>query len=132
VPGKARRVRPWDIEVVGYRRGTRRLILFEVKLRTRNVEPETAGGLAYRIEDTGAEKGYFVTALDKGLSKGAEEIANYERIGHIQLSRDSTPDDYIMKCADNLFIGLSETIRLTDEVTAVIVRKNGTESQVDF
>ena len=130
VAGKARKVRPWDIEVVGYRRGTRRLVLFEVKLRTRNVEPEVAGGFAYRIEDTGAETGYFVTALDKGLAKGAQEIADYERIGHIQLDRKSSPDDYVMKCADNLFIGVSGTIRLKDEAVAVIVRKDGTESQM--
>ena len=130
--GRARKLRPWDIEVAGYKQGSRRLILVECKNRSRNIEPEQAGGFAYRIEDTGAERGYLVTPLDKGLSKGAQEIADYEQIRHIQVARESTPDDYVMRCADNLFVGVSDTLRLTDEVTAVVVRKDGSESQVSL
>jgi hypothetical protein len=132
VTGKARKVRPWDIEVVGYRRGSRRLVLFECKHRSRNVEPEAAGGFAYRIEDTGAETGYFVTPLDKRLGKGAREIADYEQIGHVQLARNSTPDDYTMKFLDNMFIGVSETIHCNDVASVIIRHADGTEIEKEF
>ena len=122
VAGRARRVRPWDIEVVGYRKEDRRLVIFECRRRGRNVEPGHAAEFAYRIDDTGAETGFFVTTLENGLSQGAQEVADYERIGHIRLSREATPDEYVMRCMDNIFVGLAETLTFSDEAVSVVSR----------
>ena len=66
-------------------------LLFECRRKSRNLEPKDAGEFAYRIETTGAKQGYLVTTLDKGLSEGAKTIAEFERIGHIQLAATATP-----------------------------------------
>src|SRR5271157_3012191 len=77
----------WNIEIVGYKAGQRRIVIVEVRRKTtRNLEPEEVGGFAYRIEDVGAEKGYMVTPLERGFSIGAAKIADYEEIGHIKVS----------------------------------------------
>jgi hypothetical protein len=96
----------YNIEVLGYTKGDERLVLFECRRKKRNVEPGEAGEFAYRILTTGANKGYFVTTLDKGLSEGAKMHADYEQIGHIQLSADATPHEYVMKYLNNFFVGV--------------------------
>jgi hypothetical protein len=108
----------WNIEVVGYTKQERNLVLFECRRRiTRNIEPEEAGGFAYRIENIGAEKGYFVTPLQKGLSKGAKRIADYEKIGHIKISVDSTPEAYLMGYLNEIYLKIkSEQVNLTEHV----------------
>ncbi len=132
IPGIARKVKPWAIDVVGYRKGTNRLVLFEVKRRGRNVEPEQAAGFAYRILDTEAEAGYIVTTMDRNLSSGAKEIANYEKIGHIQLQKDSTPDDYVMRIADNMFVGITDAVKVSERVEAIVERRDGSTERIDI
>src|ERR1022692_3534543 len=39
----------WSIEGVGYTVNGRKTVLFECKHRTRNIEPEAAGGFVHRI-----------------------------------------------------------------------------------
>lgn len=132
VPGHARKFKPWAIDVVGYRKGTKRLVLFEVKRRGRNVEPEQAAGFAYRILDTEAEAGYIVTTMGRDLSSGAKEIADYEKIGHIQVEKDSTPDDYTMKIADNMFVGVTDTVKVSEHIEAIVERRDGSTERIDI
>ena len=42
----------YDVEVVGYAKGSSKIVLFEVRKRERNVEPGQAGEFAYRSEGT--------------------------------------------------------------------------------
>jgi hypothetical protein len=108
----------WDIEVIGYLAGSRKMVLFEVRRKTtRNIEPGEAGELACRIEDTGAGKGYFVTPLTRGLSKGAKKIAEFKQIGHVKISVTSTPDNYLMQCVDKVFAGFADGIQLKDSLS---------------
>lgn len=102
----------YDIEVFAYAKGDGRAVLFECRRKSRNLEPKDAWEFAYRIETTGAVKGYFVTTLDKGLSEGAKTIADYEQIGHIQLSCNATPDEYVMRHLGNWLIGVVERLSL--------------------
>jgi hypothetical protein len=108
----------WNIEVIGYLSGTRKMVLFEVRRKTtRNIEPSEAGEFAYRIEDTGADKGYFVTPLNRRLSKGARKISEFNQIGHVQISVTSTPENYIMQCMDQVFAGFADSIKFDDSAT---------------
>lgn len=107
----------WNIEVIGYMAG-RKMVLFEVRRKTtRNIEPSEAGELANRIKDTGAEKGYFVTPLNRKLSKGAKKISDFNEIGHVQISVDSTPENHLMRCMNQIFAGLADSIEFDDAVT---------------
>lgn len=116
----------YDIEVLGFARGDERLVLFECRRKkSRNLEPADAGELAYRIHTTGAKKGYFVTTLQKGLSKGARTIADYEQIGHIQLSADATPHQYVMKHLNNFFVGVVANLTLGDSASFEIHDNKG-------
>jgi hypothetical protein len=60
----------WNIEVIAYTSVQRKKVLFEVRRRKGNVTPGEAAEVAFRIEDTGAAKGYFVTPLGRAASKG--------------------------------------------------------------
>jgi len=116
----------WNIEVIGYASGERKIVIFEVRKKSRNIEPEETGALAYRIEDTGAEKGFFVTPLGRTLSKGAKKIATFKRIGHVQLSVDSTPENYLMKYLRKFFVGLSSNMgTVRDELSYELRDKDG-------
>jgi hypothetical protein len=42
----------WSIEGLGYSLNGRKTVLFECKKRSRNVEPEQAGGFFFRVQDT--------------------------------------------------------------------------------
>ena len=58
-PGKAKSESgyEYDIEVLGYSRGDQKLVRFECRRKSRNLEPKDAGEFAYRIETTGAKQG---------------------------------------------------------------------------
>ena len=100
----------YDIEVMGYSKGDEKLVLFECRRKSRNLDPKDAGEFVYRIQTTGAKKGYFVTTLKKGLAKGAKTITGYEQIDHIQLSENATPQEYLMKYLNNFFMGIRSTV----------------------
>lgn len=108
----------YDVEVLGYTKGGEKRVIFECRRKSRNLEPKDAGELAYRILATNSERGYFVTTLDKGLSEGAKTIAEYERIGHIQLSADATPYEYIMRYMKDFFLGVNPKIGASASVVA--------------
>jgi hypothetical protein len=116
----------WNIEIIGYTSDNRKIVLFEVRRKTtRNIEPKEAGELAYRIEDTGAEKGYFVTPLETRLSSGAYKIANSEEIEHIQVSINSTPDNHLMRYLNNTFLKIAEQLGLKEAWTLTKFDKDG-------
>jgi hypothetical protein len=56
-PGKAKSESgyEYDIEVMGYTKGDQKLVLFECRRKSRNLEPAHAGGFAYRMKTTGAK-----------------------------------------------------------------------------
>jgi len=107
----------YDIEVLGYAKGDDKLVLFECRRKSRNLEPKDAGEFAYRVFTTSAKKGYFVTTLDKGLSEGAKKIADFEQIGHICLSAEATPHEYVMKYLDNFFTGVVSKLTFSGSVS---------------
>lgn len=112
-PGPAKAVAEsgyvYNIEVLAYAKGDEKLVLFECRLKIKNLEPGHAGEFIHRISTTGAKKGYFVTSLEKGLSKGAMMEAGYHQVGHIQLSADATRYEYIMRYMQDFFLGVSPT-----------------------
>jgi hypothetical protein len=93
----------WDIEITAYTSAKRKDVLVEVRRVNRNIEPAEAAELAFRVKDTRASKGYFVTPLGRRLSRGAKKIAQYHQIGHIEVSDDATAQNYILKCLNFVY-----------------------------
>jgi len=99
----------WNIEIIGYTSRGHKTVIFEVRRKSRNIEPEEAGGFANRIRET-KSKGYFVTPLGRTLSDGAKKVAKKNKINHVQVSVTSTPENYIMKYLRDFFVGVSSSM----------------------
>jgi hypothetical protein len=115
----------WTIEIVGYCKGSKKIAIFEVRRKKRNIEPEEVSGLRGRIEDTQAGKGYIVTKLNRRLSIGSQKLADFNKIEHIQVSADATPDVYVMRYLRQFFVGLSDTMQPSDSVEAIVRDREG-------
>jgi hypothetical protein len=100
----------------------------------RQISPAGASALFGVIEDTGAEKGYFVTKLGKRLSKGAKKYADFKNIGHIQISPDATPEEYLLICLDRYFVRIREIcdINPTDTLSIFVEKSDGTRREVSI
>ena len=55
-------------------------------------------GLAWRIIDTGAVGGIFVTPL--GFQEGAKKVSSVARIFTVRLTADSTPESFVIEFLD--------------------------------
>ena len=117
----------WNIDVAATKSGSQRTVIFEVRRRMRNVEPEEMAAIAYKIQDTDSEKGYVVTKLDRGPSIGADLIATFEQIEHIEVAEDSTPESYLMKSLKTWFVGVSDSMGpyATDSIRLLVADKDG-------
>jgi Holliday junction resolvase len=113
----------WQIDVVAYDATDEKLILVECKQRLKSKLPqESLGGLAYRIEDTGAGGGIIVTTI--GLQEGAQKVAKAEKITEIKLDPDSTGDNYIAQITNQIFAKRTENIGLDVSIDAELNPQN--------
>jgi len=118
----------WNIDVAATKSASQGTVIFEVRRRKRNVVPEEIAALVYKIQDTSSEKGYIVTKLDRGPSSGADLIAGFENIEHIQVSEDSTPEYSLMKCLERWFVDLTDKFDYEiekDSVRLLVADKDG-------
>jgi hypothetical protein len=86
----------WHIDILGESEGEdgKKISLFECRLKRRNLVPSEVGELAYRLRDIGAKRAFFVTVAETALSVGAQLIADHERIGHVRIDKNATPENY--------------------------------------
>ena len=80
----------WEIDAKGLREGDNSAIMLVEcrQYRSKRLNQEAIGGLAYRIIDTGASGGIIVSPLP--LQDGAKKVAEASNIVHVQLGPDST------------------------------------------
>ena len=112
----------WEIDAKGVKTNSdEAFVIIECRRYTKEkVKQEPVGGLAYRILDTRAKGGIIVTPL--GLQAGAEKIASAENIISVILTENSTPENYMLKFLNNVFIGLTEHVHVSDNVQVTIVK----------
>lgn len=111
----------WEIDAKGIKIDSEGFLIIECRRYTKSrLNQESIGAIAYRIKDTGAEGGIVVSPLE--FQKGAEIVAKYEGIQHVILDPKSTTTDYMLKFLNNIFIGVSDTITLTDSVHIQVIR----------
>lgn len=111
----------WSIDAKGIAEGNEAFIIVECRrYTTKPQDKEKLAGLAYRIMDTGAAGGIVVSHL--GLQAGAEKVARAERILNVQLDKDSTPLEFSLRFLNRLFVGVLESVHITDEARAELRR----------
>ena len=110
----------YEIDVIGYRKGNGRLVIFECRDYAKKLNQEAVRGFAYRIQVTGAESGYIVTPV--GLQSGAKLVADYERINVIRIPRGASPDNYVIQLMHGFLAKVTEKMPFQDEIKVEVVR----------
>lgn len=115
----------WEIDAKGLREGDNSAImLIECRQhRSKRLNQEAVGGLAYRIIDTGASGGIIISPLP--MQDGARKVAEANNIVHVQLGPDSTPENFAISFFNKIFVGITERVTISDNVSVVITDKDG-------
>ncbi|MER6206533.1 hypothetical protein [Streptomyces sp. NPDC001642] len=116
----------WEIDGRGVKVGEEGFVIIECRrYTTSKLNQEAMGGLAYRIFDTGAAGGIIVSPL--GLQEGATKVANAENICTVRMDANSTRTDYLFSFLNEVFVGVSDTVLVTESVTITVTRVDGTQ-----
>jgi len=115
----------WELDAKGLREGDNSAImLIECRQhRSKRLNQEAVGGLAYRIIDTSASGGIIVSPLP--LQVGARKVAEANNIVHVQLGPDSTPENFAISFFNKIFVCITERMTISDNVSVVITDKDG-------
>jgi hypothetical protein len=120
VPGSRSRT-TWALDAKGtVIDGTGFVIVEARQYRTKRQVQEQLAALAYRILDTGASGAIVVSPL--GFQDGAALVAAAENVISVELSPDSTSDEFAMKFLNRLYVGLAERATAQDTVSSSLER----------
>ena len=113
----------WEIDAKGISEGNDGFIIIECRrYTTSKLNQEKIGSLAWRIIDTGAQGGIIISPL--GLQIGAQKVVQATKIVSVQLSSDSTPNEFAMpEFLNKIFIGSQEQLGLHEKVSNRLDRK---------
>jgi hypothetical protein len=105
----------WQIDAKGVTDDEGAFVIIERRRHTnKGVSQEQVGGLAYRIQTTGAAGGIIVTPLP--LQSGAAKVAKHEGIISVELTPDSTTTDFVIRFLERMTVGKSLAIGLGQNV----------------
>lgn len=111
----------WEIDAIGVRDQEEAFLIVECRRYTKSrLNQESMAALSFRIQDTGAQGGLVVSPLE--LQSGAKKVAEFANIQHVTLDPKSTTSDYIMKFLNQIFVGVSDTVSVTDSVHIQVIR----------
>lgn len=114
----------WEIDAKGIRKDDTGIILIECRrYTTSKLKQEDMAAIAYRIKDTGAKGGIIVTPI--GLQEGAKIIAEKEGIIVVRLSPESDEQQYLLQFLNQIFVGVSDVISMTDRVHMKVIHADG-------
>lgn len=83
----------WEIDAKGIRESDGGFMIVECRRHTKSkISQEQIAGLAYRIQDSGAFGGIFVSPL--GFQEGAAKVAARENIFEVTITDTSTPSSF--------------------------------------
>ncbi|MFV9645129.1 MAG: restriction endonuclease [Desulfobacterales bacterium] len=119
IPGKSGT--NWEIDAKGIKTDGDGFLIIECRrYTTSRLSQESLGAIAYRIKDTGAGGGIVVSPLE--FQKGAKKVADHEGIHHVILDPKSTTSDYMLKFLNQIFVGISDTVKMSDKVQIQVIR----------
>jgi hypothetical protein len=111
----------WEIDAKGVSDGGEAFFVIECRRYTRShLNQESMAALAFRIQDTGAKGGIVVSPLE--LQRGAKKVAAFANIQHVTLDPQSTTSDYMLRFLNQVFIGVSDSVTVTDSVHIQVIR----------
>jgi len=114
----------WEVDVVAYDATDGKLILVECRQRSNSkLSQESLAGFAYRVKDTGADRGIIVTTI--GLQDGAKKVAGAEKITEIKLDYNSTSENYIAQITNQIFVKLTDRIKFSESLEIELRNSNG-------
>lgn len=118
----------WEIDGKGVKVGGEAFVIIECRrhLKGRQKQEQVAA-LAYRIMDTGASGAIVVSPL--GLQEGAKKVAAAENIHEFFMGPESTSTDYVVKFLNQVFVGVSLTVKATMTASVTVRRPDGTIKQ---
>ncbi len=93
---------------------------------TSRQKQEDIAALAYRILDTGAKGGIIVSPL--GLQEGARKIAESGNVVSVRLGENTTTKNYVLGFLNKIFVGVSDTIQLPENVVVVLDKHTNDET----
>ena len=111
----------WEIDAKGVSDEGEAFFIIECRRYTKShLNQESIAALAFRIQDTGAKGGIIVSPLE--LQTGAKKVAAFANIQHVTLDPKSTTSDYVLKFLNQVFIGVTDSITVTDSVHVQVIR----------
>ena len=102
----------WEIDAKGVKIDGEGFLIVECRRRKSRQSQEHISALAYKINDTGAQGGILITAVE--LQRGARKIAEHEGIHHVILDRESTTEAYVIEFLGKVIMGLAENLAISD------------------
>ncbi len=104
----------WNIEAKGVAKNGEGFLIVECRrYTTSRLDQESIGGLAWRIQDTGAQGGIVVSPLE--LQAGAKKVAACTNIHHVILDPSSTTNHYILRFLKKVFVGAAASVGISAE-----------------
>ncbi|MFF7643833.1 restriction endonuclease [Streptomyces canus] len=114
----------WEIDGKGVKVGNEGFVIIECRRYTTSKQKqEQVAGLAYRIIDTEADGAIIVSPL--GLQEGAAKVAEAENIRTVHMDQNSTRTDYMFRFLNEVFVGASDTVHVSESVTIEVIRGTG-------
>lgn len=111
----------WEIDAKGVKADGEGFVIIECRRHTKSKQSqEQVAGLAFRIIDTGASGGIYVSPL--GLQEGAKKVAAAHRIHEVLMEPSSTRTDYLimLRFLNKAFVGMSDIASATESITVTV------------
>ena len=111
----------WEIDAKGVSEEGEAFLIIECRRYTKShLNQESIAALAFRIQDAGAKGGIVVSPLE--LQSGAKKVAASANIKHVTLEPQSTTSDYMLRFLNQMFVGVSDSVTVTDSVCIQVIR----------
>ncbi|MGN4155810.1 hypothetical protein ACS0Y3_36300, partial [Burkholderia gladioli] len=117
----------WEIDAKGVAEGSNAFLIVECRrYTTSKLAQEDIAAIAYRIQDIGAAGAITVSPYD--LQSGAKKVAAATNIVHVQLSPESTPEEFWLQFLDKMRLGFRDEVNLsvTDHLQITVTKTDGT------
>lgn len=114
----------WELDARGCSSDGQHFVVVECKRHTKTgISQAITASLAWVIEDVGGTGGVLVSPI--GLQEGAKKVAASAGIVEVILDKNSTTTDYVLRFLNQVCIGFSEKVTLTESLTITVTDADG-------
>jgi hypothetical protein len=111
----------WEIDGKAIKEDGKHFLIVECRRYTTSKQnQEKVAGLAYRILDTRADGAILVSPM--GLQEGAEKVAVAENIHSVQLSEESTLENFVIQFLNKIWLGVTMSAKSSASATPRLMR----------